>query len=60
MNTSATGYLNSSGEGQRLNPELFPAMFKIPIQAGGELTITIEGNEKVWDVGYRKMQYFWN
>ncbi|RCX23401.1 VanZ like protein [Fontibacillus phaseoli] len=52
--------LNSSGEVQRLYPELFPAMFKIPIQAGGELTITIEGNEKVWDVGYRKMQYPWN
>lgn len=52
--------LNSSGEVQRLYPVLFPAMFKIPIQAGGELTITIEGNEKVWDVGYRKMQYPWN
>lgn len=24
-----------------------------------ELTITIEGNEKAWDVGYREMKHFW-
>lgn len=52
--------LTSSGEVQRSNPELFPAFFKIPIEAGSKLTITIEGNEKIWDVGYTKMQYFWN
>ncbi|WP_338552422.1 VanZ family protein [Paenibacillus sp. KS-LC4] len=52
--------LTSSGEDQRLYPELFPAMFEIPIEAGSELTITIEGNEKIWDVGYRRMIYFWN
>lgn len=52
--------LTSSGEDQRLYPELFPAMFEIPIEAGSELTITIEGNEIMWDVGYRRMTYFWN
>ncbi len=52
--------LTSSGEDQRRDPELFPAMFEIPIETGSELTITIEGNEKIWDVGYRKMKHFWN
>ncbi|MGG4147537.1 VanZ family protein [Paenibacillus algorifonticola] len=52
--------LTSTGEDQRIYPELFPAMFEIPIEAESELTITIEGNEKIWDVGYRKMIYFWN
>ncbi|SDE14290.1 Glycopeptide antibiotics resistance protein [Paenibacillus sp. UNCCL117] len=52
--------LTSSGEDQRLYPELFPAMFKIPVEAGSEIRITVEGNEKIWDVGYRKMKYFWN
>ena len=37
--------LTSSGEDQRSDPELFPAMFKIPVGAGSELAITIEGNE---------------
>lgn len=50
--------LTSSGEVQRSDPELFPAMFEIPIEAGSKLTITIEGNKEIWDVGYRKMKYF--
>ncbi|MBB6734779.1 VanZ family protein [Cohnella zeiphila] len=37
-----------------------PEMFEIPIESVSELTITVEGNEKLWDVGYRKMKYFWN
>ncbi|GBF73405.1 VanZ family protein [Paenibacillus sp. 598K] len=52
--------LTSSGEEQRLYPELFPATFEMPVEAGSELRITIEGNQILWDVGYRKMQYFWN
>ncbi|OKP98717.1 teicoplanin resistance protein VanZ [Paenibacillus sp. P46E] len=52
--------LNSSGEEQRSDPELFPAKFEMPVEAGRELKITIEGDEKMWDVGFRKMQYFWN
>ncbi|OKP88441.1 VanZ family protein [Paenibacillus sp. P32E] len=52
--------LTSSGEVQRSDPDLFPAIFEIPIEAGSELKITIEGNEKIWDVGYRKMKYLWN
>ncbi|MNJ50710.1 hypothetical protein D3C77_459930 [compost metagenome] len=50
----------NSGEDQRRDPELYPAMFKIPIEAGSELAITIEGSEKIWDVGYKQMGYFWN
>ncbi|MGC5772586.1 VanZ family protein [Paenibacillus pabuli] len=52
--------MSGSGEDQRSDPELFPLIFKIPLEPGSELKITIEGNEKVWDVGYRRMQYFWS
>lgn len=52
--------LTSSGEEQRLYPELFPATFEMPVEAGSELRITIEGNQILWDVGARRMQYFWN
>ncbi|UQZ32724.1 VanZ family protein [Paenibacillus sp. PK3_47] len=51
--------LTSSGEDQLNYPELFPAMFEMPVEAGSELVISMEGNEIIWDVGYRKMQYFW-
>jgi len=51
--------MTGSGEDQRSDPELFPLIFKIPLEPGSELKITIEGNEKVWDVGYKRMQYFW-
>lgn len=47
---------SSSAKYQRGEPE----MFEIPIEAANELTITIEGNEKLWDVGFREMKYFWN
>lgn len=36
--------LTSSGEVQSSDPELFPAIFEIPIEAGSKLTITIEGD----------------
>ncbi|CAH1221828.1 hypothetical protein PAECIP111892_05055 [Paenibacillus auburnensis] len=52
--------LTSSGEIQRSDPELFPAVFEIPVEAGSELKITIKGDEKIWDVGYTEMKYFWN
>lgn len=48
------------GEDQLQAPELFPSLFKIPLEPGSELKITMEGNEKVWDVGYRRMQYMWD
>ncbi|MCK9858643.1 hypothetical protein CFI03_008615 [Paenibacillus sp. ATY16] len=43
--------MTGSGEEQRRYPEMFPAMCEIPIEAGSELTITIEGNEKIWMLG---------
>lgn len=52
--------MTGSGEDQRSDPDLFPSIFKIPLELGNELKITIEGNQKVWDVGYKRMQYFWN
>lgn len=52
--------MTGSGEDQRSDPDLFPSIFKIPLEPGNELKITIEGNQKVWDVGYKRMQYFWN
>ncbi|WP_201004771.1 VanZ family protein [Paenibacillus glycanilyticus] len=60
VSVNGSEVMTGSGEDQRRYPELFPATCEIPIEAGSELTITIEGNEKIWDVGYRKMQYFWN
>ncbi|WJM05884.1 VanZ family protein [Paenibacillus sp. PK1-4R] len=52
--------LSSSGELQRTDPDLFPSLFEIPLEPGNELKLTIKGDLKVWDVGYKKMQYFWN
>lgn len=52
--------MTSTGEDQQRAPELFPSQFKIPLEPGSELKITIEGNEKIWDVGYRRMQYMWD
>jgi len=52
--------LTGSGEDQRSNPDLFPSLFKIPLEPGDELKITMKGDMKAWDVGYTRMQYFWN
>ncbi len=48
--------LSNSGEYQGREP----GMFEIPLEAVDELTITLEGNEKLWDIGFREMGYFWN
>ncbi|MBU8712304.1 VanZ family protein [Brevibacillus parabrevis] len=37
-----------------------PGVFEIFLEQANELTITIEGNEQLWDVGFREMKYFWN
>ncbi|MDP4096404.1 VanZ family protein [Paenibacillus sp. P96] len=37
-----------------------PAVNEIFLPQADELTITIEGNETLWDVGFREMVYFWN
>ncbi|WP_336770854.1 VanZ family protein [Paenibacillus sp. MMO-58] len=60
VSVNGSEVMTGSGEDQRRYPELFTAICEIPVEAGSELTITIEGNEKIWDVGYRKMKYFWN
>ncbi|MEK3731698.1 MULTISPECIES: VanZ family protein [Paenibacillus] len=52
--------MSNSGELQRTHPDLFPSLFKIPLEPGDELKITIKGDMKAWDVGYTRMQYFWN
>ena len=49
-------YLSASAADQRQEPE----MSSLYVEQAKELTITIEGNEKLWDVGYREMRYFWN
>nr|WP_145165141.1 VanZ family protein [Paenibacillus terrae] len=34
--------------------------YEIPIEKANKLTITIKGNARLWDLGYREMKYFWN
>ncbi|MBB3126891.1 glycopeptide antibiotics resistance protein [Paenibacillus rhizosphaerae] len=34
--------------------------YEIPIEKANNLTIIIEGNARLWDLGYREMKYFWN
>lgn len=49
-------FLSVSAKDQRHEPE----MNKIFLPQANELTITIEGNESLWDFGYREMEYIWN
>ncbi|MCJ8013653.1 VanZ family protein [Paenibacillus sp. KQZ6P-2] len=37
-----------------------PHDFQVPLNRVHELTITVEGNEKLWDVTFKKMKYWWN
>ncbi|EFM11068.1 VanZ family protein [Paenibacillus curdlanolyticus YK9] len=48
-------FLSTSAENQR--PEW--DMTSIYLERAKELTITIEGNERLWDVGFREMKYSW-
>ncbi len=34
-------------------------MFEWHVEQADELTITIEGHQKVWDIRSREMEYFW-
>lgn len=52
--------LNYNGDYQRTNPEEYPVIYEMPVEPGEELKITIKGELNIWDVGYKKMQYFWN
>jgi len=58
LRLSADGqeYLSTSAEA--LGHEL--GMSSIYLQGAHELTITLEGNVKLWDVGYQEMKYPWN
>lgn len=49
-------FLSVSAEDQLHEPD----MRIIYLPHANELTITIEGNETIWDVGYREMVYTWN
>ncbi|MEK4854473.1 VanZ family protein [Paenibacillus sp. FSL H7-0756] len=52
--------LNYNGDFQRTNPEQYPVVYEMPVEPGEELKITIKGELKIWDVGYKKMQFIWN
>ncbi|MDN4618950.1 VanZ family protein [Paenibacillus sp. PsM32] len=41
------------------DPLRTPQVFDWYFEQANEITITIEGNEKAWDVGYREMKHFW-
>lgn len=37
-----------------------PGMASVYLEGANMLTITLEGNEKIWDVGFREMKYSWH
>ncbi|ANF97806.1 VanZ family protein [Paenibacillus bovis] len=47
--------LSYSSKYQKHQSELFEAYF----EQADVLTITLDGNEKAWDVGYREMKHLW-
>ena len=47
--------LSYSSKYQKHKPEIFEWYF----EQADVLTITLEGHEKAWDVGYREMKHFW-
>lgn len=49
-------FLSVSAEAGRHEPD----MSLIYLPRANELTITIEGNETLWDVGFKEMVYSWN
>lgn len=58
LRISADGqeYLSTSAEDSSHEP----GMSSIYLQGDNELMITLEGNERIWDVGFREMRYTWN
>jgi len=58
LRISADGqdYLSVSAEGQGHEPE----MASVYLDGAHELTITLEGNVTIWDVGFREMKYSWH
>ncbi|MCG7408316.1 VanZ family protein [Paenibacillus sp. ACRRX] len=57
LNVSVDGqeFLSASAEDQRHEPN----MLTIYLESANELTITVKGNEKLWDIGFREMEYSW-
>lgn len=53
MSVDGQEILSTSDEDQRHEAE----MLSVYLERANELTITIEGNEKLWDVGFRQMKY---
>lgn len=49
-------YLSMSAE----DPSDEPGMSSIYFHGANELTITLEGNARIWDVGFREMRYTWD
>lgn len=49
-------FLSTSAESQRHEPD----MLLVYLENANELTITIEGNERIWDVAFREMKYYWS
>ncbi len=49
-------FLSTSAENQRHEPD----MLLVYLEKANELTITIEGNETMWDVAFREMKYYWS
>ncbi|WP_425464229.1 VanZ family protein [Paenibacillus zeisoli] len=57
LRISADGqeYLSTSAEDSSHEP----GMSSIYLQGAKEVMITLEGNERIWDVGFREMRYAW-
>lgn len=63
--TDFKGSISASIDGREIlsNSEKYqghtPQIFEWEFEEGGVLTVTVEGSEKVWDVGYQEMKHFW-
>ncbi|WP_037290788.1 VanZ family protein [Saccharibacillus sacchari] len=55
MSVDGQEIFSNSEEYQEKAPQLFEWYF----EQAGEITITVEGNEKAWDAGYREMKHWW-
>ncbi len=59
------GSISMSVDGQEIfsNSEQYqekaPQLFEWYFEQAGEITITVEGNEKAWDARYREMKHWW-
>ncbi|WP_268625011.1 VanZ family protein [Paenibacillus alvei] len=56
VSVSVDGHEFLSASAERHEPEIFT----VYLEKANELTITIEGNETLWDVAFREMKYYWS